>query len=142
MEFLDLDKQEFFQKEDKIQEYNQELVDDKLDKMIDDYIMRYDQINNLKTCYDLYFGEFIFIKFDKKKYKHSKIIRIFSVFVIPEYRRNGILKRFIKKVIDKTNKNVTIEDVISKDVISFMDKFRYKESKFKLINHVYIYNKL
>ena len=117
-----------------IPEYDEKLIDVELDNIINDYINKYDNINVEKTCYDLYFGEFTFIKFNR-----NLNINIFGVFVIPEYRRKGIFKRFIQKIIDKSKRNITMQAVISKDVIRFLTHFRYNNSQFKIINGIYLY---
>ena len=119
-----------------ILEYNEKLVDLELDRIIYDYINRYNEITEKRTCYDLFFGEFIFIKFNNTKY-----INIFGIFVIPEYRRKGIMRKFIQKIIDRSKKSVTIQAVMSKTMIDFLDKFRYNGSKFIIINGIYTFRK-
>jgi hypothetical protein len=100
----------------------------KFEEIIDTYLLNYSTYKNGKVVFDYEYGELIFFK------QNPKIITIFSIYIYPEYRQQGlcrgILQYLIKKCLKKFN-YLCIEAVLSKILYEYLGRFEYANRKFK-----------
>ena len=100
----------------------------KFEEIIDTYLLNYSTYKNGKVVFDYEYGELIFFK------QNTKTINLFGIFIYPKYRRQGLCGRILRYLIDISSskfKYLCIQSVISKILYEYLERFEYKNRKFR-----------
>lgn len=98
-----------------------------------------------KYCYNCLYGSIEFYK----SYDDNKII-VHEVYILEQYRRNGLCGNFIKYLIDKIeemnkikkmNKILVIQSVLSKILYDYLLRFNYNKYIFVLKKEGFVMKK-
>lgn len=98
------------------------------EEIIDTYLLNYSIYKNGKVVFDYKYGELIFFK------QNIKTINLFGIYIYPEYRRQGLCGKILRYLIDKSSSNfkyLCIQSVMSKILYEYLERFEYKNRKFK-----------
>ena len=107
-----------------------------MQKIIDTYINKYNELNMYKNSYECDFGSLTFIK-DK-----SERIILYEIYIKEEYRRSGICRNLIIYCIiscKQNKKKFIIISVISKILYNFLISFKCIYGKFNLTNEGFLF---
>jgi len=100
----------------------------KFEEIIDTYILNYSTYKNGKVVFDNEYGELIFFK------QSPKTIVLFGIYFYPEYRQKGLCRSILKYLIDKSSnkfQKLCVQSVLSKVLYEYLERFEYKNRKFK-----------
>lgn len=107
------------------------IIYDNFTQIIEHYLYNFCKYQSgNKYGYNCTYGSIEFYK----STNNNKII-VHEIYVLEQYRRNGLCENFIKSIIDKiegTNKILVIQSVISKILYEYLFRFNYKKFKFIL----------
>jgi hypothetical protein len=97
-------------------------------EIIDTYLINYSTYKNGKVVFEYEYGELIFLK------ENPKIITLFSIYIFPEYRKQGLCRNILQYLIDKSSikfQYLCIQSVLSKILYEYLERFEYINKKFK-----------
>lgn len=93
----------------------------------DTYLLNYSTYKNGKIIFECEYGELIFLK------KEPEILTLYSIYIYPKYRKNGLCRNILYYLIDKSSnkfKYFCIQSVVSKILYEYLLRFKYKNKKF------------
>lgn len=97
-------------------------------EIIDNYLTNIEQYNyKQKISFECIYGELIFIK-------HNKMLSLCGIYIHSEYRKQGLCRDILYYIIDKCYKKFDyfcVESVISNILYKYLERFIYKNKKFK-----------
>ena len=108
---------------------------DEFKQSIDEHIM-YDSFLPGDIAYDNKYGELVF-----NKGKRDTLI-LQSIYIVPEYRNQGLCKEILQYIIDKCDKKFKyfmIQSVISNILYDYLLRFTYKNKQFMRTEDGFIY---
>jgi RimJ/RimL family protein N-acetyltransferase len=109
---------------------------DKFKEVIDAYISNYSKFEKGKVEFDYDYGELIFYK------DNPKTITLFGIYIYPEYRQKGLCREILHYLIEKGSeqfKCVCVQSVLSKVLYEYLERFEYKNKKFKNTRSGFVY---
>jgi hypothetical protein len=109
---------------------------EKFTEIMTTYLSNYSTYEYGKVIFECDYGELIFIK------EKSEILNVFSICIIPEYRKNGLCRNILHYLIDNSVnkfKYICVQSVLSKILYEYLLRFNYKNKKFKRVKDGFIY---
>jgi hypothetical protein len=109
-----------------------------MEKLIDTYLSNYVTYENGKISFECTIGELIFIKDTDK----NNMLILFSIYIHPEYRKNGVCRAILQYLIDNSGNQFTyicVQSVLSNILYEYLVRFHYKNKKFKNTKNGFVY---
>jgi hypothetical protein len=98
-------------------------------EIIDTYVENYSTYNNGMVEFECKYGSLTFYK------PHHPIIIVHAIYILPEYREQGVCRNILQHLIDvspKTFKRLRVQTVLSKILYEYLLRFEYNNRKFRL----------
>ena len=109
---------------------------DQFKLIIDTYLSNYYNFEKGKIPFDCDYGELIFYKDNSTK------LILYGIYLFPEYRQQYICRNILHYLIDNCSakfKYVCVESVLSKVLYEYLERFEYKNKKFKNTRTGFVY---
>lgn len=103
-----------------------------MDNIINEYLNEYPTLSYGKNSYECKYGYVTFIK------ENINSIIVYEIYVNEEYRRKGICHDFLVSLI-QSRYTFLIVSVLSKILFSYLQRFRYKNRKFKFTSEGFLF---